>query len=476
MKNRFLSPLLSLLSLISIIFFLTACGGGGSSGSASSPDPALAKDAVVTVGVDPSTFSREARKISGSTNYIELYVTQWQVHSLNTLTVINQYTDTLTAANPSATITLYPTYTRICASQYSGTPAAGAAPTEASCSFGILNSGNNTVTLTMLADTWTISPIYKGVGSMLLSYPTIATETTGSLSYGVYDGNTHNNNWTTNSAPGQGVNNWGNYYQVQFKDSSGNIVTGLSGFPAGSGAAAWAATPFNYGDTSGPSFGTGAETISGYYIKTDTFIGGIGTGVGSNGLISETKNAIIYPLDSTTPVLFSPTTTFEVQNQSGANVTGSIFSNCQLQVLSGSRIQACGITQIKNQITGTYTGSSDIQKGTPGSYNYMVTSTATLTGADICYSNGANAMTANGTIICYDYDFCGSNTCCSSGATYTTINGTGTCEYSLSSTCTSQFYGNNSSSVYNATTQSCTGTQVEYYNTLNSTALTLTAN
>jgi hypothetical protein len=461
MKDLVFRPLLSLLLFISIICFLTACGSDGSLTSTAVPDTRLAKNAAVKVAFDPTSFNRKAKKISGSTNYIQLYVTQWQVGNLNALTVINQDTETLTAANPSATLTLYPVYTRICASQYSGTPAATTAPTEVSCSFGMLNAGDNTVTLTMLTDTWTLSPVYNGFKTVALNYPNITAATTSGVSYGTYDGNANH----LPGVPSQSINNWGSGYQAQLKNT-GTVATeaGVTSF-------------FNNGD-SGPSFGTGADTHSApgtiNDIKTSTFIGGIGTGVGSNGLLSETKNIIWYPLNSSTPVLVSPTSTVMVQNQSGVNVTSSIFANCQLQVLSGSSIQACGIGVIKNGYTGMVSSNSDIQGGTSSNYNYKVTSTTTATGADICYLDGANAATdSSGNISCYDYDYFtnGSSISCSNG-TYTN----GRCQYTLNSVCTNRFSGQNSSVVYDSTTQSCTVTSVGYFLKLNSTALTLTAN
>ncbi|MBF0560192.1 MAG: hypothetical protein HQL08_15590, partial [Nitrospirae bacterium] len=289
----------ALISLVSIMCALTACGSSGSSGPAASTSEALTKNALVTVAVDPNIFSKKAKKISSSTNYIQLYVTQWQAGDLNALAVINTATDTLTAANAAATLTLYPTYTRICASQYSGTPAAGTAPTEASCSFGTLNSGNNTVTLTMLAGTWTLSAIYNGFSSLTLGYPNSSTSSSGTVSYGVYDGSVSGGNGGNNSAPAQGVNNWGSYYQAQFNNSSGNGVTGLSK------TFSLATTFFNYGDN-GPSFASyaKAQTAPGTKnnVNTETFIGGFGKGVDSDGWIREAKSIIWYPLKSNSPV------------------------------------------------------------------------------------------------------------------------------------------------------------------------------
>jgi hypothetical protein len=468
MNVRFFTPLLSLVSIISIISVLTACGSGGSSSSTAVPAATLTKNAIVTVGVDSNNFSGKANKISSSTNYIQLYVTQWQAGDLNSLTITNQATDTLTVSNPTATLTLYPTYTRICATQYSGTPSSSSTPTEASCSFGMLNSGNNTVTLTMLAGTWTFSSIYNGVKSAALSYPNITTATTGSASYGVYDGSLENYKASKNNAPAQSINNWGSDYQLQLKDSSGNIVTGLDT------SFAWATSFFNSGD-SGPSFVAYVKAQSAPGTKTEASIGGFGKGVDSDGWIRETKNIIWYPLKSNSPVIVYPTSALKVEDKSGANVTSTIFANCQLQVLSGSSTQACGITNIENN--GTSSGSSDIQKGTSNNYNYKVTSTAAAAGADICYVNNASAARdSGGNVICYDYDYftSASGTSCPSNGTYRN----GRCEYTLNKTCTNDIHsgGPNSSNIYDTTAQSCTVTSVGYFLKLNSTALTLTAN
>ncbi|MGD0281756.1 MAG: hypothetical protein ABSB95_05290, partial [Dissulfurispiraceae bacterium] len=262
----------------------------------------------------------------------------------------------------------------------------------------------------------------------------------------------------------------GSNYQVQFKDSSGNIVTGLNQTFAA------ATTFFNYGDN-GPSIAAFAKAGAGNGTATTSIIGGIGAGVGSNGLMSETKNIILYPLNSNSPVIAYPTTTLEVQNQSGTNVTSTVLANCELQVLSGSSIQGCGITHIENN--GIDSSSSDIQQGAPNNYNYMVTSTAAVAGADICYTNDAGAARdSSNNIICYDYDYFTSasgSTSCPAGGTYTN----GRCQYTLNSTCTnkiqSQSGGVKSNNVYNSTAQSCTSTSVSYYMKLNSTALTLTS-
>lgn len=460
--------LTALSSLVLMMFALSACGGGGS-GSAASPVQNLARDATVTVSFGSGNAGAKSFRISGSTNYIQLYVTQWQAGDLNTLSVVNQDTShTLTPANPSATLTLYSTYTRICASQYSSTPASSSPPLEASCSFGILNSGNNSVTLTMLSGQWTLSSAYNGFGSFVLSYPSnITTATTGSVSYGVFDGNT--GSFTTSHLPAQSINNWGSQFQLQLMDGSGNIVTGLVNENA------FASTFFNSGDN-GPSLAGVTKSISAAGT-TQVAIGGFGRGVDSDGWIRETKNVIVYPLTSTTPVITYPSSALKVEDNNGNIVTGTVLAGCQLQVAGGSSLQGCGITDIKDNY-GNETGSSDIQKGTSGNFNYKVTSTAAVAGADICYTNNAGASRdSSGNLICYDYDYftTPSGTACPANGSYNNSR----CEYTLSSTCTNNIHSGNqntgNANVYNATSQSCTSTGVGYYLKLNSTALTFTA-
>jgi hypothetical protein len=214
-------------SLLIAILLLAACGGGGSSGSGISSTSTTndGKTASATISFAfPPEEEVGAAVISDATTNILVNVKQWTTDDLNNLRVVNTDKALLTKANPSTTIDLFPTYTRICASQYKGDPNdyRTSQILETACTFGKLNPGSNTVTLTMIRGEWTLTSPFNGVESVALTrgglnpsssyyqgcYPDVGTD--------VLDGNPIGAEGPFD-VPAQALNNWGSIYQAMFK-------------------------------------------------------------------------------------------------------------------------------------------------------------------------------------------------------------------------------------------------------------------
>lgn len=475
MKKEFIS--ICALLLIAMLAFV----GCGSSGSSTASNSGEGKTAKATLSFDFPKGEVESAVLSDATTHILVNVKQWTTNDLNELNVVNTDKALLTRASPTATIDLFPTYTRICASQFKGDPNdyVTSKTLETACTFGNLNPGSNTVNLTMLRGTWTLAiPLATSLGNVASVALGRGAKSDSyyegyDLGSDVYDGSPEGFEGLFDM-PAQAINNWGSIYQAMFK--VGDTWRFLSG-----GGGAWYSNFFNTdepnlliggGEEKVPKPTTGPTSrgvvIGGFGKATDTK----GTTDPSDDVYKQQKQMIQYMGYRTTesqsgcnyegywnnqswyecykPVLFTGEAELTIFDKNGINVTKDFVDQCKLQITGGNTIKACA---------GTETSGSGTE-GTETVYTHNVTSKSILKGANIClWDKMLAGKDASGDIICYHYDYSSQPiTSCYDGTWNTS---TWRCEETLSEAC-SDLGGTLSGETCTSTT-TYTGSNICYY-------------
>lgn len=444
----------SIFALLLIAMFVFA--GCGSSGSSTALNTAtdLGKTAKAELAFDFPKGEVGTALLSDATTHILVNVKQWTTDGMNNLTVVNTDKALLTKASPSTTIDLFPTYTRICASQYKGDPNdyVTSSTLETACTFGKLIPGTNTVNLTMLRGTWTLaSPLTTSLGNV--ESVALARGAKSGSSYegydlgsDVYDGSPEGFKGPFDF-PAQAINNWGSIYQAMFK------VGGAYQFLSDGGA--WYTNFFN---TAEPNLliGGGEEIVpeptTGPKVK-GVVIGGFGKATDADNVYRQGKQMIQWMgyrvayysdmfqeqsgcryegywneqswYECYKPVLFTGETELTIEKLDGTNVTKDFVDQCKLQITGGNTIAACA--GIETSASGT--------DGTETSYTHKVTSKFITKGANLCLSDEMlAAKDSSGNIICYNEEYSSQPiTSCYDGAWN---NSTWRCEETLSEACT----------------------------------------
>jgi hypothetical protein len=477
-KTAMFQRSLSIMALL--IMAMLVLGGCGSSGSGSlSESSNQAKTAKVSLSFNFPDGEVGGAMISDATTHILVTVTQWSTDGLNNLQVVNTDKVLLTKSSPSTTIDLFPTYTRICASQYKVDPnnSQTSLRLETACTFGKLQPGNNSVTLTMMRGTWTLGQAFNNISAIALArVPDVNSEY--SYSIPVFDGDPSFYSGDPFTSGISCYNNWGCLYQTMFKDS-----TGAWQFlrPQYGGSGAGYSNTFNapylliggveeqevevIGDNIGNDDGICEPgEICDRKLKSGFAIGGVSGTVNASGY-TEQKDMINFIRVNAwdyykKPVLETHKVIMKIEQKSGSSytdVTSTIVNPCKLTISAdGKSINGCGIKH------------TDFVPGTQDNHNYKITFTHVASGPTICYMKDSGAdKDASGNIICYDYDYSGYPPICWHGGTYNSQKGR--CERSAQTVCESN------GGTYDSSTQTCTETDVGYALTINTpTSITLT--
>lgn len=422
--------LFSTVLLLSIFLVVYGCGGSSSS-KTSMNDSSNSTDRTARLSVSFKLPQGDVQSavLSDVTTHILVNVTQWNTDSMHNLIKVNEEKALIDTNNPTASFALFPTYTRVCATQYRGDPnnKVSSDRLETVCSFGKLDPGSNSVTLTMLRGTWSLSsPISTSLGSLsevLLSSPAYEP---------VFDGDPSSYDISNrpDEFPAQSINNWGSLYSAMF--NLDRVYAQLNGGAAFTNF-------FNTNDSNlliaGVQIDPNPATGNDKYFA----LAGLGGTFDSNtGVYSEKKDIIIYDNHynngqsngymnyQVKPYLINAETEFELLNSSNNNVTDQLVTPCLLSINSGSSINLCAITD------------ADITAGDPLTNNYTHTLLAKwiVKGADICFDNDMYPGTdLNGNTICINDYTMPKYQCNTSGMTYNPM--TWQCEMQASGSCPS---------------------------------------
>jgi hypothetical protein len=446
-KTAMFQRSLSIMALL--IMAMLVLGGCGSSGSGSlSESSNQAKTAKVSLSFNFPDGEVGSALISDATTHILVTVTQWSTDGLNNLQVVNTDKVLLTKSSPSTTIDLFPTYTRICASQYKGDPnnSETSLRLETACTFGKLQPGNNSVTLTMMRGTWTLGQAFNNISAIALArVPDVNSEY--SYSIPVFDGDPSFYSGGPFTSGISCYNNWGCLYQTMFKEDSTRAWQFLRPQYGGSGAGY--SNTFNapylliggveeqevevIGDNIGDDDGICEPgEICDRKLKSGFAIGGVSGTVDTSGYTEQKDmiNFIRVPAENysyyyTKPVLETHKVTMKIEQKSGSSytdVTSTIVNPCKLNITGGTSITGCGIKH------------TDFVPGTQANHNYRITFTHVASGPTICYMKDSGAeKDASGNIICYDYDYSRSPVYACNDGTWN--NSTQRCEETLAEAC-----------------------------------------
>ncbi|MEM4368458.1 MAG: hypothetical protein QXO21_05575 [Candidatus Anstonellales archaeon] len=309
---------------------------------------------------------------------------------------------TLTPQNPTATVTLFPGFTKVCIS----TVSYNTYSTNVMCGIAILKTGNNTLNYTLVRGTWSL-PEDKDIA--------------GFKKFAI-----------------KGMSQ--NYESAYYYNPSLNMIASSDGN-----------TWYN---------------IDGGYVQGDYDKGGKGFGFGKkdntgnqHGFVALDGNPngvkvlnIGYLYSPYGYVLKESESSFKIEDRNGQDVTNTLFESCKFESTDGKSIKGCIIKNAK--------------KSTQQDYTYKLTHTSKRTGANICYDHRDRYDSASdvcyNNIYYYDYNYdpnTGTYTtqyrCYDS--TYTFNTDKQRCEASLKDIC--EKYGGS----YDSATKSCTETETEYY-------------
>ncbi|MDP2167902.1 MAG: hypothetical protein Q8J64_06185 [Thermodesulfovibrionales bacterium] len=530
---------LGICTLLVLTAFIIGCGTQGATTSSLTVDPAD-KTAKTTVSFSFPKGELNSALLSDQTTNILVQVKQWTVGELGDMTKINVDKSLLTKASPSATLDLLPTYTRICASQYDDNPNNTVTSTrlESACTSGTLIPGANTVTLTMLRGTWTLSAGFAApqgdVTAIALTRPVgsggVSTSTTSEYP-AIYDGNPDMAGDPISTGI-QCYNDLGCFYMGMFK--IGGSWVSLMDEAAGSFGGGAYSNGFNkprlaMGGGKENFIITNATTGEGYKDEKVFVIGGFANTTDGDGwmrgITSGTMPVIDYITDMYSedlytkcwgveyvslpnppynrytcfkPVLAKMETSLKIEQamtggtiQNGveltfgspSTVTAAKVNPCVLSIASGTTMTGCALTnasatepvEVIGDGIGNEDGICDYYLGEVCSFNYKITTINKTTGADICYmEDGAGAFK----------NAAGATMCKSSDVNTSTTPPTcwesGFTYNQLNGRCEATLSatctdgGTNPYRTYSSSTNTCTDTGYGYLNTLSPTAVTLT--
>lgn len=492
------------LLLVAMLVF-AGCGSTVSNSTVSNTS-GEGKTAKATISFDFPDEEVGSALLSDATTHILVNVKQWTTDDLNNLRVVNTDKALLTKTSPSTTIDLFPTYTRVCASQYKGDPNdyVTRKHMETACTFGKLNPGSNTVNLTMLRGTWTLGTAFNDISAVALAKVSGSYEDWYDV--GVMDG-IPSGDFDPFASGISCYNNWGCLYQTMFKkagvwqfltfEESGTGYSNTFNSPNILIGAVEEGEVEVIGDGIGDDDGI-CETDErcDWITKSGFAIGGVsGTVDTTKGFVQQKdivsfaeyltpeyqsnqdcqygkygKYGGIYQYKCLKPVLVTVNTEMKIESTTNngtsyTDVTSTEVNPCILQITGGNSIAGCGIKD------------TDFAVGTQTSHSHRITNTTVVKAVSGCYMDMADMgadKDVSGNIICYSYDYSywwdGTQyvyNCWDGGSTYNST--TQRCEISPANLCTQR------GGTFDTTAGTCTMKGYSYLTTLKTpTSITLT--
>ncbi|MCX7760994.1 MAG: hypothetical protein N2Z81_07360 [Hydrogenothermaceae bacterium] len=419
MKKLAAKTLLTVGSVAAVSASLFSCGGGAS--STTSADTSVGKTAILEVSIPELANKVTGQILADDAQKYRVVIEQYSSDSNGVICDYKNYSSptcaynedsvTLTPSSPTAKIGLYPGLTKICIYQNENY-------SPLLCSLAELQTGTNNFTFTLTRGTWSLP-----TGKDINGYTKFAIKGYNDNYYvygdqnpllsiiGSKDGSTWNSQDIVNGA----------YTQRDYQN-------GGKFFGLGSG-------------------GDGFVAIDGTYDSTNNKI--VLRDISTKGIYKDITYARIVKMESIEEA--------QIFDNTGSNVTGTVFGNCKFSSTDGKSITGC---LLKNAMDGT-----------DQDYTYKIALTHKLTGPSICYdmrdlydpNSGVCFDSANYTYNNGSYTY----TCFKDGYQYNSS--TGRCEADLKTVCETTRGG-----TYDATSKTCTESNTLYVKVGSMEKVTLT--
>lgn len=397
-----------LMLLATTLIFLSGCGGGSDGLNVSERE----KTAKVSLSFQFPSEEGEASKsvISNATTHFLVTVDQWQKKKDGTLYWTNKVkSKPISASTPTLTLDLYPDFTNICVTQWSGDPNDIYTSTklETVCSSGFLNPGSNTVNITMLRGTWTLATPFAfsnttSLESVILSrkgYPLPYEQQVQSIKDVTY--------FDSNQAMAK--LNWGSDYNVRLQaNKAGYYGKGYYAPPFDANADSQSFGFYsNFFGTNGGSSLLIAKNesivINNVEIPKGYGLFKLPKQTDPDGVYRVSQHIIEKAKNGNKHVLLNPKAAIQILKWDGSgynnNQTATILDPCADPV-AATQLTMCAAKEDSISVGPTFSQYSSLAN------SYKVISKFSMTGVDICLDQGGGPIfdASNNLTGCYSYN------------------------------------------------------------------------